>query len=96
MVRHQNRTGAWETAARHTSADFVGPGANAPSPGDEEECNRWGQEHIANELKLKLGIRVPPRLGERELAAAAAASMSAFGRRAIFGSGLSGGCAVLT
>ena len=28
----------------------------------------WGQEHIANELKLKLGIRVSPRTVQKYLA----------------------------
>ena len=31
----------------------------------------WGEERIANELKLKLGIRVSPRTVEKYLQAAA-------------------------
>ena len=34
----------------------------------------WGQEHIANELKLKLGIRVSPRTVGKYLGSAPAAS----------------------
>jgi hypothetical protein len=58
----------WLKASRHFGPDSalralgfssaVRTGVQIP---ERSEKPTWGQEHIANELKLKLGIRVSPR-----------------------------------
>jgi hypothetical protein len=41
--------------------------SSAPDPGDGRGESDWGEERIANELQLKLGIRVSPRTVEKYL-----------------------------